>query len=547
MTKATPTSAALAATMSEPLASTKSDFQKKHPIFSSSFLKETFTLKAQHSLMKIAIFSLLILPVLLHAETSTRPNVVILYADDMGVADVSYGDPTAKIQTPNIDRLAKRGMTFSDGHSSSGVCTPSRFALLTGQHHWRRFHGIVNAFGKSVFKPDDFTIAKMFKEQGYSTGCFGKWHLGWDWDAIRKPGVAKKDQPKAASYDWSKPFPGGPIDQGFDHYFGDGTINFPPYCWIENDRFLTIPTQPVIKSRPLAGGGSFRAGPMAEGWSPYDILPTMTEKTVEWIGKQKKDQPFFAYLAFNSPHYPVVPNKEFHGKSQAGFYGDFVIETDAMVGKVMAALKAKGLLENTLVIFTADNGAETLAFSRLEKFQHWSSGDFRGLKRDIYEGGHRVPFIVSWPGKIAADSQSDEVVSQVDFAATFAKVSGYQLKPDEGIDSYNLLPVLTGKEYERPLRVATVQNTNRNHYALRQGDWVYLNSSTGAVKKESAAYLKHFGLKTYPKTAKNLLFNLKEDPRQANDLSEKHPEKVAALEKLLGRYLSGERCAPLPK
>ena len=472
------------------------------------------------------------------------PNVVILYADDMGVADVSYGDPKAKIQTPNIDRLATRGMTFSDGHSSSGICTPSRFALLTGQHHWRRFHGIVGGFGKTVFKPDDFTIAKMFKKQGYRTGCFGKWHLGWDFDAIRKPGVTKKDIALASSYDWTKRFPDGPLDQGFDRYFGDGTINFPPYCWIDNDRFATIPTKPVIKSKPLAGGGSFRPCPMAEGWNPYDILPTITQKTVEWIEEQKADQPFFAYLAFNSPHYPIVPNKEFHGKSQAGFYGDFMIETDAMVGKVIAALEKKGLAENTIIIFTADNGAENLGFDRLQKFDHWSSGDFRGLKRDIYEGGHRVPFIVSWPGKIKAGSRSTEVISQVDLAATFAKITGYKLNNEEAIDSYNLLPVLTGKEYQSPLRVATVQNTDKDKYALRQGDWVYLNTNSGASQKEQKDYLDHFGLKTYPKETPGLLFNLKEDPRQSKDLYRQHPEKVTAMSKLLKRYLDGERCAP---
>ena len=260
----------------------------------------------------------------LFGKSTSRPNVVILYADDMGVADVSYGKPEAKIQTPHIDRLASRGMTFSDGHSSSGICTPSRFALLTGQHHWRRFHGIVTAYGKSVFRPEEYTIARMFQEQGYQTGCFGKWHLGWDWNAIRKPGKKKKSS-NADDYDWTKPFPGGPLDQGFDYYFGDGTINFPPYCWIEGDRFLTIPSQRVMKSKPLAGGGSFRPGPMAESWSPYDVLPTITKKTVEWIEKQEEGKPFFAYLAFNSPHYPVVPNKEYHGKSQAGYYGDFAV------------------------------------------------------------------------------------------------------------------------------------------------------------------------------------------------------------------------------
>ena len=472
------------------------------------------------------------------------PNVVILYADDMGVGDVSHGDPEAQIQTPNLDRLASQGMTFTDGHSSSGICTPSRFALLTGQHHWRRFHGIVNAFGGTVFEPGDFTIAKMFRKQGYRTGCFGKWHLGWDFDAIRKPDVKKADLTKAESYDWTRRFPDGPLDQGFDYYWGDGTINFPPYCWIEGDRFATIPTKPVIKSEPLAGAGSFRPGPMAESWNPYDILPTITEKTVEWIGEQNADKPFFAYLAFNSPHYPIVPNEEFHGKSKAGYYGDFVIETDAMVGKVLVALEEGGLADNTLVIFTADNGAETAAFDRLEEFDQWSSGKFRGVKRDIYEGGHRVPFIVRWPGRIEPGAVSNEVVSQVDFAATFAAMVQYPLGKDEAIDSYNLLPVLEGEDYSRPLRAATVQNTSPGKFALRQGDWVLIDAPSGAAKKESKSYLERFGLEPYGKGHSGLLFNLRDDPRQSNNLYDDHPEKVNAMRSLLGRYLDGERCAP---
>jgi arylsulfatase A-like enzyme len=478
-----------------------------------------------------------------HLDASDRPNIVILYADDMGVADVSYGDKEAKIQTPNIDRLASEGMTFTDGHSSSGICTPSRFALLTGQHHWRRFHGIVGAFGGTVFEDGEYTIATMFKEKGYDTACFGKWHLGWDFDAIRKPGVGKKDWPKAESYDWSKPFPGGPLERGFDHYFGDGTINFPPYCWIEGDRFLTIPTLPVIKSEPLAGSGTFRPGPMAESWNPYDILPTITDRTVEWIQKQEQDQPFFAYLAFNSPHYPIVPNKEFHGKSKAGYYGDFVIETDAQVGKLLAALEEKGLADNTIVIFTADNGAETAAFERLQEFDQWSSGPFRGVKRDIYEGGHRVPFILRWPGQVEAGSVSDEVVSQVDLAATFATIIDYPLGGDEAIDSYNLLPVLKGEDYPRPLRTATVQNTNPGKYALRQGDWVLIDAPSGAVK-EPKDYLEHFGLDAYGKAHEGLLFNLAEDPRQSRNLYAQHPGKVESMRALLKRYIGGERCAP---
>ena len=481
----------------------------------------------------------------LQLSAADIPNVVILYADDMGVADVSYGNAEAKIQTPNLDRLAAQGMTFTDGHSSSGICTPSRFALLTGQHHWRRFHGIVGAFGGTVFEDDDFTIPKMFQSKGYNTGAFGKWHLGWDFDAVRREGREAGD-PDPEAYDWTKSFPDGPLNQGFDYYWGDGTINFPPYCWIENDHFVTIPTLPVIKSEPLAGAGSFRPGPMAESWNPYDILPTITNKTVEWLGKQSADKPFFAYLAFNSPHYPIVPNEEFHGKSRAGYYGDFVIETDAQVGKVLDALNKTGVANNTIVIFTADNGAETAAFDRLKEFDQWSSGEFRGVKRDIYEGGHRVPFIVRWPAQVEAGSVSDEVVSQVDLAATFAKLVGHALSEGEAIDSYNLLPVLRGENYKKPLRTATVQNTNAGKYALRQGDWVLVDAESGASKKEGKHYLEYFGLSDFGKDRDGLLFNLKNDPRQSKDLSGEYPEKVEQMRALLKRYVGGERCAPLP-
>lgn len=488
---------------------------------------------------------------------ASRPNVVILYADDMGYGDFGANSPESKIPTPTFDRLAAEGMRFTDGHSSSGICTPSRFALLTGQHHWRRFHGIVNAFGTSVFKPDDFTLAKMFRSKGYETAAIGKWHLGWNWEALKVDAAAvetveqwgkKRKAFRPEAFDWSKPVPDGPLAQGFGYYFGDGTINFPPYCWVENDRVVEAPTVMMDTQtfKPIPEGNwEFRPGPMVKGWDPYQVLPTLTEKAVDWIGRQKKEQPFFLYFAFPSPHAPIIPNDEFRGKSEAGPFGDFVFETDAMAGRILQALEKGGFSDNTIVVFTADNGPEKYAYDRLKKYGHWSTGPLRGLKRDVWEGGHRVPFVIKWPGVIRGGAVSDETVSQVDLAATFAGIIGYDLKPVEAIDSYDLKPVLLEKELPGPLRKATVQNTFARAFALRQGDWVFIDAKTGEHSKSPDWFNEQRGYKK--ETTPGLLYNLKDDPAQHHNLYKKYPEKVAEMKALLERYKAGEGCAPHAK
>ncbi len=498
---------------------------------------------------------------LLFLATSLRaaelPNVVIIYADDMGYGDLAANNPDSKIPTPNLDQLAAEGMRFTDGHSSSGICTPSRFALLTGQHHWRRFHGIVGIFGESVFKPDDFTIAKMFKSKGYNTAVVGKWHLGWNWKAIENgnpPRDSKSYNRKVKVYgpeslDWDKPIPEGPLEQGFDYYFGDGTINFPPYCFVHNDRVTEVPTIMMNTSKFKAipeGNWEFRPGPMVEGWDPYQVLPTLTDKAVEWIGNQTTDQPFFLYFPLTAPHAPIIPNDKFRGKSEAGPYGDFVHQVDAVAGRVLQALSEGGFADSTIVVFTADNGPENYAFPRKKNYQHWSSGPLRGLKRDLWEGGHRVPFIVRWPGTVKSGTVSEETVSQVDLAATFAQVVGYELEPTDAIDSYDLLPLLQGQQYDQPLRTATVQNTQKDKYALRQGDWLYIDTTCGAVRGwEPDWYLEATG---YTKeTTPGLLYNLREDVGQRMNRYADYPEKVAEMKSLLARYRAGEGCAPHSK
>ncbi len=484
-----------------------------------------------------------LLPLCRAAETP--PNIVILYADDMGYGDLGANNPDSKIPTPSLDKLAEQGMRFTDGHSSSGICTPSRYAMLTGRYHWRKFHGIVQSFGPPSFDDEELTLPEMLKAKGYRTACIGKWHLGWNWDDIKKPkakpekGTAKRNPVYAPDeFDWSKPISGGPLSHGFDYYFGDDVPNFPPYAWMENNRVITEPTVPLkITPETKEGNWEARKGPMVADWDFYDVVPTLGERAVKWVAEQKgKEGPFFLYVPFNSPHAPIVPNDEFVGKSKANGYGDFMHQTDAICGDILKALDDNGFADNTLVVFTADNGAESYAFERVRQFQHVSSGPLRGLKRDIYEGGHRVPFIVRWPGKVKAGSVFDGMIGQVDLMATFADVVGAELPGDTAHDSHSMLKVFTD-QVASP-RTESVQNTFAQSWAVRRGDWVLLTGKgregyAGAHHKVPEWYAKQEG---YTKTkGEGELYNLAEDLGQKNNLYDQQPEKVKELTELLAK------------
>ena len=477
---------------------------------------------------------------------SDKPNIVIIYADDMGYGDLNCQNEQSKIPTPNLDQLASEGMRFSDAHSSSGICSPSRFALLTGTYHWRRQHGIVGAFGKPFFRDADITLPQLLKKEGYSTACIGKWHLGWDWEFKNEPSgevmqwgkIRKVYLPE--DIDWSIPIVGGPLDRGFDYYFGDGTINFPPYTWVENDRIIEAPTMEMdinnIGFDVKEGEWEFRPGPKVEGWNPYQVLPTLTEKTLAWIKQQDENQPFFLYFALPSPHAPIIPNDEFDGKSMAGAYGDFMFQTDWVVGKVLNALKEQGLEDNTLIIFSSDNGPEAYAWERAEKYGHFSMGDFRGLKRDVWEGGHHVPFIVKWPAQIEAGTVSDEVISQIDVMATIADIVGIELPKNAAPDSYSMQAVLKGKKLGTPIREALVHNTYADIWGIRKGDWLYINHQSGGHRKMPEPFKR---LREYIDFhTEGLLFNMKKDPEQRVNLYEKHPEKVKEMAVLLQEMLN---------
>lgn len=482
-----------------------------------------------------------------NSVNASHPNILILYADDLGYGDLSIQNPNSKIPTPRLDDLARQSMRFTDGHSSSGICTPSRYALLTGRHHWRKFHGIVNALGSSVFEEERLTLPEMLKSEGYHTAAIGKWHLGWDWDALRKemPAPGAKKPIEFDAFDWSRSIPDGPLAHGFDHYFGDTVINFPPYCWIEDDRVTKAPDTMMDTSKWKTikeGRWECRSGPMVSDWDPYENIPTITERAVSYIREQaKSDDPFFLYYALPSPHAPIIPNDAFDGRSQAGPYGDFVVESDDAIGQLLDALKQTGQWENTVIFFSADNGPEKYAYERDQKFDHWSAHPFRGLKRDIYEGGHHVPFFIRWPGVTEANSISDALVSQIDFMATVADALGYELPDDQAEDSHSLLPLLSGRA--SAVRSTHIHNTRTDQYAIRDGDWVLVDTKDGYMSGRNKAWESKRG---YPADDDGAveLYNLEQDIGQRRNVAAANPERVAFMQALLRRIRAQGYSAP---
>lgn len=480
---------------------------------------------------------------------ATKPNLIFILADDLGYGDVGCYNKDSKIPTPNLDRLAGEGMRFTDAHAAASVCTPSRYAILTGRYSWRTRlqRGVLGLRGKPLIAPDRLTVASLLQQHGYATACIGKWHLGWDWPVKDgKPPASGKDG--LSNVDFEKPVADGPTTRGFDYYFGTDVPNYPPYCFIENDRTAGIPS---LRDAGRAGGFNI-PGPMLPDWKLVNILPELTRRAVKWVeASAKAGKPFFLYLPLTSPHFPVVPAPEFKGKSKVGDYGDYVFQTDWTVGQVLAALQRTGVAENTLVIFTSDNGPEITgevnpgAYDRAHQFRHYSMGVLRGAKRDTWEGGHREPFLVRWPGKIKPGTVCSETVCNVDFMATVAALLGAQLPPNAGEDSFNLLPVLLGEKHAQPVRPATVHHSGSGRFAIRQGDWVLIDAPTGddnGAHGEPQWFKDQRGY-----TRDNLpgeLFNVHDDVSERRNQFAEHPEVVRELKELLEKYKRDGRSTP---
>jgi arylsulfatase A-like enzyme len=481
-------------------------------------------------------------------DSQDLPNIVFILADDIGYGDVGCYNPDCKIPTPHIDRLAGEGVMFTDAHSPSAVCTPTRYGVLTGCYCWRSAlkYSVLFGYEPPLIEPQRLTVARMLKQAGYHTACIGKWHLGLGYTA--KPGEhvdfdrplpwPNADRAFELKIDFTQPLTGGPLDLGFDHFYGTSGCPTcqPPYGFIENDRFVQVPSvyhdDPVYTSRP---------GMMVPGWDHKDADPIICQKAVEYIeSRADDDSPFFLYLAPSAVHEPctdeVVP--EFaRGKSRAGPRGDLAWLFDWMVGRVMDALARTGKAENTLVWVTSDNGALPGDRIRDENGQevyrtyaHKSCGDWRGWKSHIWDGGHREPLVVSWPGVIAPGTVTDELTCLTDFMATCAALVGYALPEDAAEDSYDILPVLLGETLDVPIREALVHHSGFGVFSIRQGPWKLIVDTLG-----SGGWPPPRGTRPQPGTP-GQLYHLGRDPQETDNLWAERPDIVARLSTLLERY-----------
>ncbi len=473
---------------------------------------------------------------------AVKPNLVYILADDMGYGDLSCLSSESKIRTTHLDRLRAGGMAFTDAHSTSAVCTPSRYSLLTGRYNWRSTlkSGVTWGYSEALIEEGRLTVGEMLRREGYRTACFGKWHLGWTWG---RAGRAERETEGGGSggedVDFSKPITNGPTTRGFDHFFGiAASLDMPPYVYVEDDRPTAEPDH-VTADKGMA---FWREGPTAPDFVHEEVLPTLTERAVRFIGEQK-DAPFFLYLPLAAPHTPILPTPEFRGQSGTNDYGDFCLQVDDTVGQVMDALEENGLTEHTIVIFAADNGCSPRAdFTHLASLGHRPSYHFRGHKADIYEGGHRIPHLVRWPEEIPAGSTCDETVCLVDLMATLADVLGVELADDSAEDSSSLLPAWRG-EADGPLREATVHHSVNGSFSIRQGKWK-LELCPGS------------GGWSYPKPGDEpvgvppfQLYDLDADVSERVNVLEKHSEVVDSLTALLTMYVKDGRStdgAPQP-
>jgi len=500
-------------------------------------------------------------------NAQSKPNVVFFFVDDMGYGDASCLNPEGRIKTPNIDKLASDGMKFTDAHSSSAVCSPSRYSVLTGRYNWRSTlqRGIVCVYGDPLIAKNRMTVPGFLKKHGYKSACIGKWHLGQGWDFDVEPDtfhpkanhgetvtgpdadrVATPEEQEKWCEAFSKPTTGGPTTRGFDYYYGVDVPNWPPYCFIEDDRTVGVPSE-FLPERLLGNNLASWRGPAMPYWHFEQLLPTWAKKADGFIKERAEaSEPFFLYLSMTSPHTPLAVNKPWIGASGLdNLYADLVIETDDVFGRVLKSLEKHGVAENTLVIFASDNGCAhyigirqdgTGGEKAMEPQGHFPSGPYRGYKSDAWDGGHRIPCVARWPGVIEPGTASDSLVCLSDLMATCAEIVGAPLPDDAGEDSVSMMPLFRDPAAET--RTEVIHHSISGKFAIRDGRWklVLCPGSGGWTKKDADAAAEGLPLVQ--------LYDMEADPGEQENLEASNRDKVREMLALLKKQVDDGRSTP---
>ena len=464
-------------------------------------------------------------------QEQSKPNIVYILADDMGYGDLSALNSESAIQTPHMDNMLKQGVHFTDAHSNSSVCTPTRYGIITGRYAWRSSlkKGVINGYKPALIEDNRPTVASYLKSNGYTTACIGKWHLGLDMQP--KDGEKSiKAKDGLSNVDFSKKIK-GPNALGFDYsYIIPSSLDIPPYVYIENGKTVELPTAYTKKYRE-ARGVMWRAGEKAPSFVFDEVLDNITKKSVSFIDDQKQvDAPFFLYFPLTAPHKPWLPVGKAVGKSKAGLYGDFVTMVDDAIGAVVTALEKSGQLENTLIIVTSDNGSSWTEGDQ-KLYPHRANFIYKGRKADIYEGGHRVPYLAQWPGVIPAGLASNQLMCTTDLFGTLSGIINQPNVKKGAEDSFNLWPAYTSN-VKIPIREAVVHHSFHGMFSIRKGKWKYTPQlGSGGLSKPRFIEPK-------PNEASGTLYNIINDPEEKHNLYNEHPEIVKALAQLLETYKS---------
>lgn len=485
------------------------------------------------------IFSLLILGLGLNAA---KPNVVYVLADDLGWGDLSCNNPDSKIHTPHLDRIASAGMRFTDAHSGSGVCTPTRYGVVTGRYSWRSRlkRGVLGGASTHLINTERYTVADLMKDQGYDTAMIGKWHLGWDFNFIKGGPNDQYNLKSNDVIDYDKPVTNGPDALGFDYYYGHcGSLDMAPYVYVENGKVTAAPDRTTVNHDYK---GFWREGLTGSDFNHTLVTPHFVELAQNYIEERAKTgEPFFLYLPLPSPHTPILPITEFMGLSNTNMYGDFVMQVDWHMGQIMETLEKAGVADDTLFIFTSDNGCSPRAvFEELDNVGHKPGGIYRGNKADAYEAGHRVPFITHWPNGFKGGQTSDATICLTDLFATMADITNGKIPKNAAEDSVSFFPALQGKA--KQVREGTVHHSINGSFAIRKGDWkLMLCQGSGGWSYPRPNETKDLGLPPIQ------LFNLKDDPSETNNVYAINHDKVRELYQLLEAYVKNGRSTPGPK